>query len=113
MISICLHIHKSADGNCFVPSSAEPSVVTVEGPCTEQSEQILQRLSLFGSVGACSQPARPMNLVGILMCCVHWVKSNFTRPVLMSVLDSFGTCPREMGGAEKNTRKRDEFTRSE
>lgn len=85
-----LHIHKSADGNCFVPSPAESSVITVEGPCTEQSEQILQRQSLFGSMGACYQPARPMKLLGILMYCMHWGKSNFTRPVLMSVLDFFG-----------------------
>lgn len=37
-----------------------------------------------------------MKLPGILMYCVHWGKSNCTRPVLMSVLDSFfGKCPRE------------------
>lgn len=37
-----------------------------------------------------------MKLPGILMYFVHWGKSNCTRPVLMSVLDSFfGKCPRE------------------
>lgn len=41
-ILLCLHIHKSADGNCFVSSSAEPAVFTVEGSRAEQSEQILQ-----------------------------------------------------------------------
>lgn len=36
-----------------------------------------------------------MKLAGILMYCVHWGKSNFTRPVSMSVLDFFGNCPRK------------------
>lgn len=69
-----------------------------------------------------------MKLPGILMYCVHWGKSNCTRPVLMSVLDSFfGKCPRERARGdgrgrkkkEKNTRKEKEakrsnkFTRSE
>lgn len=59
-----------------------------------------------------------MKLPGILMYCVHWGKSNCTRPVLMSVLDSFlWKVPQrqrerereETGGAgkkkKKNTRK--------
>lgn len=69
-----------------------------------------------------------MKLPGILMYFVHWGKSNCTRPVLMSVLDSFfGKCPRERARGdgrgrkkkEKNTRKEKEakrsnkFTRSE
>lgn len=35
-----------------------------------------------------------MKLLGLLMCCVHWGRSNCTRPVLMSVLDFFLEMPR-------------------
>lgn len=83
----------------------------MEGPGAEQSEQILQRQPLFGSVGACDQPARPMKLPGILMYCVHWGKSNCTRPVLMSVLDSFfGKCPREPARGDGRGREKKKRT---
>ncbi len=114
--SVCT-FYKSADGNCSVPSSAEPSVVAVEGSCAEQSEQILQRQSLSGSVGACYQPARPMKPPGILMFCVHLGKSNCTGPVLMFV-GLLGKCPRRREGWEgqrgehKEAKRSSEFNRS-
>lgn len=56
-----------------------------------------------------------MKLLGILMYCVHWGKSNCTRPVLMSVLDSFGKCPRERErdgrGRNKETQGSETFQR--
>lgn len=57
-------LHSSQITNCFFPS-AESSVVAVEGSGAEQSQQILQRQPLFGSVGACHQPAGPMRLLGL------------------------------------------------
>lgn len=63
-IIICT-FHKRTDGNRFALSCAESAVIPVEGPCTEQVEQILQRLPVFGSVGACYQPSWPMKLLGI------------------------------------------------
>lgn len=56
-----------------------------------------------------------MKLLGILPYCVHWGKSNFTRPVLMSVLDSFGKRPRDGRGRKKEhkeEKRSNEFTRS-
>lgn len=38
----------------------EPSVLHMEGPSTEQSEQILQGQSMSGPVGACHKPSWPM-----------------------------------------------------
>lgn len=50
--------------NCFAPP-AESSVSPVEGPRTEQSEQILQGLPLLGPVGTSHQPAGSMKTFGI------------------------------------------------
>lgn len=40
----------------------ESTFYVVEGSCFEQSEPVLQRKPLHGSVGADHQPARTMNL---------------------------------------------------
>lgn len=46
----------------FLSVFLESTFYVMEGSCFEQSEPVLQRKPLHGSVGADHQPARTMNL---------------------------------------------------